>query len=228
MDEISINRTCPKCGGSINAGNEMFIKGAKISLKTILASNGVGGAIVAFAGSKLIDKTIDSLLGSSKTNCEQCGYKWTKSDEIEAMITSIREEVVNLILEQPRDCTQFYSSMKQLDSLINSIQSAESKDFDKDYLLWDAYRIKGLLYYRKSTIYLRELLETDDLEWNEFYNFRDRALSATEESFNYIDNRSYRKSYSTELYARITYQDATMNPELYTDVFTILLGALIV
>ena len=240
MDEISINRTCPKCGGSINVGNEMFIKGAKINLKEYLASNSVGGAIGAFAGSELIDKTIevvfagsefvdktiDSLLGRSKAVCEKCGYKWTKSDEIETLKTSIKECVAKTIEEQPRDCTQFYSSMKQLDSLINSIQSAESKDLDKDFLLWDAYRTKGLLYFHKSAYYLGELLETDDLEWNEFYNFRNQALSATEESFNYIDNCSYRKSYSTELYARITYQDAIMNPELYTDVFTILLGAL--
>lgn len=242
MDEISINRTCPKCGGSINVGNEMFIKGAKINLKEFLASNSVGGAIgkfagselidktieVVFAGSEFVDKTIDSLLGRSKAVCEKCGYKWTKSDEIETLKTSIKECVAKTIEEQPRDCTQFYSSMKQLDSLINSIQSAESKDLDKDFLLWDAYRTKGLLYFHKSANYLGELLETDDLEWNEFYSFRDHALSATDESFNYIDNCSYRKSYSTELYARITYQDALAltHPELYTDVFTILLGAL--
>lgn len=227
MNENNIIRVCPKCGGQIvstlgTLGNEVLATGLKYGKKVLL-----GG----FLGSSLLDDYIDNRIDSAlgdKSVCEKCGYVWTNTDEIEASIESIREDVAEIIEKQPNECAQFYSTIKELDDLINSIHRDESKDLDKDFLLWDAYRTKGLLYFHKSAYYLGELLETDDLEWNEFYSFRDHALSATDESFNYIDNCSYRKSYSTELYARITYQDALAltHPELYTDVFTILLGAL--
>lgn len=213
-----INRICPKCGGRIvsNEGNEKLAKGLKYA-KGFL---GLPGIIFG----DMIDDQIDSSLGD-KTVCEKCGYKWTNTDEIEFSIDLIREDIADIIEKHPNDCAQFYSSIKTLDDLIDSIQNVENLEIDKEFLLWKAYITKARLCFGKSTSYI-DFFESEEMDWDGFSNIKRMAYSATEESFDYMDYNPYWKSWSTELYATIAGFDAVSSPEMYPDVFTILLGAL--
>ncbi len=207
MKETDINRTCPECGGRI-----VFKQSEKV----------ISAFFPIFRDDFIDDNGI--FLGDNAF-CEKCGYVWTESNEIESIIESIRENVADIIEKQPNDCTQFYSSIDRLDNLIDSIQNEESKDIDKEFLLWKAYITKARLCYGKSTSYIADFIGTDDMDWDEFSNINGMAYSATEQSFDYMDYNPYWKSWSTELYAKIASLDAVASPKLYPDVFTILLGA---
>ena len=213
-----INRVCPKCGGRIvsNDGNELLASGLRYSKRFL----GLPGIIFG----DIIDDKIDSAFGD-KTVCEKCGYVWTNTDEAESRIKSFGEDVADIIEKHPNECAQFYSSIEKLDDLINSIQNVESLDIDKKFLLWYAYITKARLCYGKSTSYI-DFFGTDEMDWDGFSNIKRMAYSATKESFDYMDYNPYWKSWSTELYATIASFDAVSSPEMYPDVFTILLGAL--